>query len=177
MKTNNNPEILDRGYVTHALTDGETKIYGMVVDCYINNWHAAESDPKVYYWSEVYVEPRHMAKIIRRGEVLVDATDKHLSELHELSKINLCGKSQPSTLSMSTVAKDYYNNCIPRRTYGMEKVIATDGINTMLVNSDYEPRDGEVVYKVKRVYNRNDDGALWCQLYKPRNINNNEKEG
>lgn len=79
-------------------------------------------------------------------------------------------------LEMATIAKDYYNNCIPRRTYGMEKVIATDGVNTMFVNSDYEPQDGEVVYKVKRVYNREDDGALWCQLYKPRN-NNNEKEG
>ncbi len=49
----------------------------------------------------------------------------------------------------------------------MEKVVATDGVNTMFVNSDYEPQEGEVVYKIRRVYNH-DGGELWCQLYKPR---------
>lgn len=82
-------------------------------------------------------------------------------------------ENKNSTLAMSTTAKDYYNNCIPRRTYGAEKVVATDGVNAMFVNSDYEPQEGEVVYKIRRVYNH-DGGELWCQLYKPRN--NKEEE-
>lgn len=79
-------EILNRGYVTHALTDGEHKVFGMIKDCWINEW---SHESKAFYWSEVYVEPGYMAKIIRRGTLLVNATNKELSQLHEQSKENL----------------------------------------------------------------------------------------
>ena len=78
-------EILNRGYVTHMLTDGEHKIFGVIKDAYINDW-SYESEH--YYWSEVYVEPRYMATIIRKGMLLVGATNKELSQYHEQSKVN-----------------------------------------------------------------------------------------
>lgn len=80
------PEILKRGYVTHALTNAEGTIFGMVADCYINIWKG-EKPP--FYWSEVYVEPRRMATILRKGQLLVNPTDEDLSEYHRVSKFNL----------------------------------------------------------------------------------------
>lgn len=80
---------LNRGYITNALTDGEKKIFGMIKDDYINVW---TNESKFYYWSEVYVEPRCIARIIRKGMLLVNPADAELSELHEQSKINLGAK-------------------------------------------------------------------------------------
>ena len=80
------PEILKRGYVTHALTNAEGTIFGMVADCVINTWRG-EKPP--FYWSEVYVEPRRMATILRKGELLKNPTDDDLSEYHRVSKFNL----------------------------------------------------------------------------------------
>lgn len=79
-------EKLNRGYVTHALTDGDHKIFGLVKDCFINDWSREASH---YYWSEVYVEPGYMATIIRKGQLLVEPANEKLSKLHEKSKINL----------------------------------------------------------------------------------------
>lgn len=79
-------EILTRGYVTHALTDGESKIFGMVKDQYINDW---SHEAKALYWSEVYVEPGCMSTIIRKGSLLVEHSNEELSKLHEQSKVNL----------------------------------------------------------------------------------------
>lgn len=77
---------LNRGYITNALTDGEKKIFGMIKDNYIFYW---SNESKFYYWSEVYVEPNHIACVIRKGMHLVNPTDAELCELHEQSKINL----------------------------------------------------------------------------------------
>lgn len=79
-------EKLNRGYVTYALTDGDRKIFGLIKDCFINEWSREASH---YYWSEVYVEPGYMATIIRKGQLLVEPTNEKLSELHAKSKINL----------------------------------------------------------------------------------------
>lgn len=78
-------QVLNRGYVTNMLTDGDKKIFGLIKDCYINVW---ENEAKHYYWSEVYVEPGCYAQIIHKGMLLVVPSDKELSQLHEQSKIN-----------------------------------------------------------------------------------------
>lgn len=77
--------IINREYLTYALTDGESQIFGTIKDHYIYEWsHKA----KHFYWSEVFVDG-NMYQIIRRGRLLVGKTNKELSELHEQSKVNL----------------------------------------------------------------------------------------
>jgi hypothetical protein len=76
-------EIINRGYLTHALTDGE-KIYGIVKDHYVTDW----SKNLPLYWSEVFVDG-NMYQIHRRGTLLINKTNEQLSELHEQSKVNL----------------------------------------------------------------------------------------
>lgn len=78
--------ILERGYITNALTDANGTIYGLNKEQYINDWYAT---PQTYYWSEVYCEPSYMATIIRKGALLINKTNDELKELHEQSKINL----------------------------------------------------------------------------------------
>jgi hypothetical protein len=78
-------QVINRGYLTYALTDGDKKIFGTIKDCYINDW---SYEAKHYYWSEVFVDG-NMYQIIRRGRLLVNADNKKLSELHEQSKVNL----------------------------------------------------------------------------------------
>lgn len=77
------------GYLTHALTDGESTIYGLVKNCKIFAWRY---ESKHLYWSEVYVEPNDVATIIRKGELIHNMSDGHLQYLHEVSKINLGSK-------------------------------------------------------------------------------------
>ena len=78
-------QIINRGYLTYALTDGESKIYGVIKDCFINDW---SHEAKHLYWSEVFVDG-NMFQIHRRGTLLVNKADEQLSELHEQSKVNL----------------------------------------------------------------------------------------
>lgn len=78
-------QVINRGYLTYALTDGDKKIFGIEKDHYINDW---SYEGKHFYWSEVFVDG-NMYQIHRRGTLLVDADNKRLSELHEQSKVNL----------------------------------------------------------------------------------------
>ena len=78
-------QIINRGYLTYALTDGESKIYGIVKNHYISDW---SHEPKNLYWSEVFVDG-NMYQIHSRGTLLVNNTNEQLSELHEQSKVNL----------------------------------------------------------------------------------------
>lgn len=78
-------QVINRGYLTYALTDGDKKIFGIVKDCHINDWSC---EGKHFYWSEVFVDG-NAYHIIRRGMLLVNADNKRLSELHEQSKVNL----------------------------------------------------------------------------------------
>ena len=78
-------QIINRGYLTYALTDGESKIFGIIKDCFINDW---SHEAKHFYWSEVFVDG-NMFQIHRKGTLLVNKTDEQLSELHEQSKVNL----------------------------------------------------------------------------------------
>lgn len=75
--------ILNRGYITYCLTNGENVYYNNPKEI-IGNWEKE----KPLYWSEVYCEPKYMTVMIRRGVLLCDATDFELSMLHEMSKIN-----------------------------------------------------------------------------------------
>jgi hypothetical protein len=78
-------QVIDRGYLTYALTDGDKEIFGTIKDCHINDWsHKA----KVFYWSEVFVDG-NIYQIHRRGTLLINKTNEQLSELHEQSKVNL----------------------------------------------------------------------------------------
>lgn len=78
-------QVINRGYLTYALTDGEKKIFGTVKDCKISDW---SHEAKHFYWSEVFVDGSSY-HIIRRGMLLVAADNSRLSELHEQSKVNL----------------------------------------------------------------------------------------
>lgn len=78
-------QIINRGYLTYALTDGESKIFGTIKDCQINGW---SHEAKNFYWSEVFVDG-NMYQIHRRGTLLINKTNEQLSELHEQSKVNL----------------------------------------------------------------------------------------
>ncbi len=82
-------EILKRGYITHALTNENDEIYGMIAEHSIN-WELNEIEKAhSFYWSEVYCEPGYMAKIIRKGTSLIDATPEELDKYFEQSKVNL----------------------------------------------------------------------------------------
>lgn len=78
-------QVINRGYLTYALTDGESKIFGTIKDCHISDW---SHEAKNFYWSEVFVDG-NMYQIHRRGMLLIGKTDEELSELHEQSKVNL----------------------------------------------------------------------------------------
>lgn len=78
-------QVINRGYLTYALTDGDKKIFGTIKDCTINDW---SYEAKHFYWSEVFVDG-NMYQIHRRGQLLVNADNDKLSELHEQSKVNL----------------------------------------------------------------------------------------
>lgn len=78
-------QIINRGYLTYALTDGESKIFGTTKDCTISEW---SHEAKRFYWSEVFVDG-NMYQIHRRGTLLVGKTNEELSQLHEQSKVNL----------------------------------------------------------------------------------------
>ena len=78
-------QVINRGYLTYALTDGKKKIFGTIKDCHINDW---SHEAKDFYWSEVFVDG-NIYQIHRRGTLLINKTNEQLSELHEQSKVNL----------------------------------------------------------------------------------------
>lgn len=81
-------EILNRGIITHALTDEKNKIYGMIQNHTIN----FENELIIahqYYWSEVYCEPGYSVLIVRKGQKLINPTTEELQKYFEQSKINL----------------------------------------------------------------------------------------
>jgi hypothetical protein len=78
-------QVINRGYLTYALTDGEKKIFGTIKDCHISDW---SHEAKNFYWSEVFVDG-NMYQIHRRGTLLIGKTNEELSELHEQSKVTL----------------------------------------------------------------------------------------
>ena len=85
----NEKKILDRGYVTEALTNECGEIYGMNTTQLIN-WENNEVEKAHrFYWSEVYCEPDYMAIIIRKGRLICDASPKEMFNYVEQSKVNL----------------------------------------------------------------------------------------
>lgn len=84
-----NKEILDRGYVTHALTNEKGEIYGLDTTQYIS-WDINKVElAHTFYWSEIYRETGNMSTIIRKGKLLINPTPEELKEKFEQSKINL----------------------------------------------------------------------------------------
>lgn len=78
-------EILDRGYITHALTDRDGKILGMADS-------TSSLNPEMgapFYWSEVYCEAGYMATVIRKGMLLVNPTREELDRYLCQSIVNL----------------------------------------------------------------------------------------
>lgn len=80
-------EILDRGYITHSLTDSNGEIF-CTHNGYINLTTHAKLTGTHFYWSEVYVEPQNFATIIRKGTLLVDPSEEELQNYFKQSKIN-----------------------------------------------------------------------------------------
>ena len=79
-------EIINRGYLTHALTDETGLIYGINPVHWIN-WRLREGKHR-YYWSDVFCDGPKF-HIIRKGILLANATPEELEEKFEQSKINL----------------------------------------------------------------------------------------
>ena len=78
-------EILDRGYITHALTNRNGMIIGMADSTSSYN---PEMDAP-FYWSEVYCEAGYMATVIRKGMLLVNPTREELDRYLCQSIVNL----------------------------------------------------------------------------------------
>lgn len=67
----------------------------------------------------------------------------------------------------SKAAKDYYLSCCPKKLFtGFEKYVATDGIDSLFVNSEYDPETSDIAVFYLRTINK----TILCQLYKPTNI-------
>lgn len=82
-------QIIDRGYVTYALTNENDEIYGRIKSHRIN-WEVNPIERNHrFYWSEVYCEANHFAMIIRKGKLLDNPSAEELNTLFEQSKINL----------------------------------------------------------------------------------------
>lgn len=78
-------QVLKHGYLTYALTNEESKVFGIDKDCIVSDF---SREGKAFYWSEVYCEPENLCKIIRKG-TLLKATNEELQRYHEQSKLNL----------------------------------------------------------------------------------------
>jgi len=70
-----------------------------------------------------------------------------------------------TTLEKSQRAQNYYDLYKSKSLFsGFEKLVATDGITEMFVNSDYEPENAEImIFKLDTRHMQ-----TGCQLYKPR---------
>lgn len=86
-------EILERGRVTHAITDDNGNIYGCI-DGYIDlHYQLTIGAASHYYWSEVYVEGKgYNMHVIRKGTLLVDPTKEELDNYFKQSKVNIRGE-------------------------------------------------------------------------------------
>jgi|GEM_PF-7115325 len=82
---NREKQILNRGYVTNALTDGKKPIN------FIGEIYSFIDNKELYYWSEVYVEG-NMAFITKKGINLSNSTRDQLLEYQEQSYVNLGSK-------------------------------------------------------------------------------------
>ena len=70
-----------------------------------------------------------------------------------------------TNLEKSEIARAYYDSCKGiNLVNGFEKFVATDGVNAMFVNSDYEPETEDI--SVYRIDTRR--GTTCVQFYKPR---------
>ena len=78
-------QILDRGYITHALTNKDGRILGMADST--SSYNIEQDDP--FYWSEVYCEAGYMACVIRKGMLLVNPTVEELDRYLCQSIVNL----------------------------------------------------------------------------------------
>lgn len=79
-------QILERGYITYCLTDGNGKRYNEKGEKI--NWEIKENRQKQFYLSEVYCEPGYITVIIRKGTLLVNPSAEELKELHTQSIFN-----------------------------------------------------------------------------------------
>ena len=93
-------EILDRGYVTHALTCKDSRVLGIGRKYYEKDY--SEKDAP-FYWSEVYCETNGMCIIIRKGMLLANPSDDELERYYIQSMVNLNDDSDklPSVLPKS----------------------------------------------------------------------------
>jgi len=66
-------------------------------------------------------------------------------------------------LTKSVEARIYYESCRSKTlASGFIRFVATDGLNSLFVDSDYEPEDSEIF--VFKLNTRN--GQTMCQLHK-----------
>ena len=79
-------EIINGGYLTHALTDGDTTIFGIIQDRKVGDW--SKIGCSTFYWSEVFVYGNQYT-IIRKGSWLAHPTNEELDQMLEQSKVNL----------------------------------------------------------------------------------------
>ena len=82
-----------------------------------------------------------------------------------LKEVRRAAANGMTMLEKSQRAQSYYDLYKSKNLFsGFEKLVATDGITEMFVNSDYEPENSEiVVFKLDTRHMQ-----TGCQLYKPR---------
>ena len=80
-------QILNKGYLTLALTTSDGEIIGIKNDQYFN--FEFFKTKKTYYLSEIFVHENGSHTIIRKGKLIVNPSNQELMDLHEQSKINL----------------------------------------------------------------------------------------
>lgn len=83
-------EILDRGYITHALTDKNGRVKGISKEGESSSYNMELDKP--FYWSEVYCEPCYMVTVIRKGMLLANPTEEELDRYLLQSMVNLGAK-------------------------------------------------------------------------------------
>ena len=86
MHTSMEKQIISGGYLTHALTDGDTTIFGLLKDYKVGDW--SKIGCSTFYWSDVFVYDNQYT-IIRKGNWLVHPTNEELDQMLEQSKVNL----------------------------------------------------------------------------------------
>ncbi len=97
-------QILTLGYLTYALTDGET-IFRLIKHSLIN-FESDEFKNKTYYLSQVYCEPGAFAQIIRKGTLITNREE--LPKLFAQSIMNLSRPSDYLAIYSTKLLKDIH---------------------------------------------------------------------
>lgn len=81
-------QIINRGYLTHAITDQNGNIYGLIESSGLDFTYHIEKLGYSFYWSDVYKDG-NLSCIVRRGMVMLNKSEEDFQKYFMQSKINL----------------------------------------------------------------------------------------